>query len=30
MEMTAPRVQNLEVELLAWSPPDAEGRARRR
>jgi hypothetical protein len=21
MEMTAPRVQNLEVELLAWSPP---------
>ena len=21
MELTAPRVQNLEVELLAWSPP---------
>src|SRR4051794_31650442 len=21
VEMTAPRVQNLEVELLAWSPP---------
>src|SRR5690349_507823 len=21
MEMTSPRVQNLEVELLAWSPP---------
>jgi carboxypeptidase Q len=25
MEMTAPRVQNLEVELLAWSPPTPKG-----
>ncbi len=25
MEMIAPRVQNLEVELLAWSPPTPKG-----
>ena len=26
MELIAPRVQNLEVELLAWSPPTPGGR----
>ncbi|MBV6522600.1 MAG: hypothetical protein MNPFHGCM_02748 [Gemmatimonadaceae bacterium] len=26
MELTAPRIQNLEVELLAWSPPTPGGR----
>ncbi len=27
MELIAPRLQNLEVELLAWSPPTPGGRA---
>jgi hypothetical protein len=27
MQLTAPRIQNLDVELLAWSPPTPNGRA---
>ena len=27
MQLIAPRVQNLDVELLAWSPPTAGGKA---